>query len=137
MFQNKKIYLIILAAASLLFLLYSIFYSKNVSNNYPDDKKQTVDLAQIEKNYKADLKSILDDYSSMLKKDEIKPEEAKSVRDRLLALKLPSSKYKEMHLELVLSAAKIEKDIQDNDRENAREALKIISKLKVNNIWLN
>jgi len=137
MFQNKKIYLIILAAASLLFLLYSIFYSKNVSNNHPDDKKQTVDLAQIEKNYKADLKSILDDYSSMLKKDEIKPEEAKSVRDRLLALKLPSSKYKEMHLELVLSAAKIEKDIQDNDRENAREALKIISKLKVNNIWLN
>jgi len=137
MFQNKKIYLIILAAASLLFLLYSIFYSKNVSNNYPDDKKQTVDLAQIEKNYKADLKSILDDYSSMLKKDEIKPEEAKSVRDRLLALKLPSSKYKEMHLELVLSAAKIEKDIQANDRENAREALKIISKLKVNNIWLN
>lgn len=137
MFQNKKIYLIILAAASLLFLLYSIFYSKNVSNNHPDDKKQTVDLTQIEKNYKADLKSILDDYSSMLKKDEIKPEEAKSVRDRLLALKLPSSKYKEMHLELVLSAAKIEKDIQANDRENAREALKIISKLKVNNIWLN
>lgn len=136
---KKNILLIILAIAVLL-VLYLIFKFEPAEidnkNNKPGNQAQKIDLEQMEKNYKKEVKIILDDYLAILKKDDLKLGEVMAVRDRLLALKLPPE-YKNMHLKLVLSASKIEEDIQSGEKNSIAEAIKIINELKANYIWLN
>lgn len=85
-------------------ILAGVFYWQKLKTsevNYNAEKNVTpsVDLVELEKNYKDRLKELWPDYELALKSDG--PEELADLREKLLLLKMPVE-FKDTHVKLVL-----------------------------------
>lgn len=137
MSKNGKILLALLIAA-LFLVLYLIINSRPVVRTKDNAGSQVkkVDLMLLENDYKKEAKAILQEYYELIDKDDLKTEELRAVRDKLLALKVPA-KFKDLHLSLVLAVAKIEKSLADDSKEGRIAGQEAINEIKANYTWLN
>ena len=137
MSKNGKILLALLIAA-LFLVLYLIINSRPVvrTKDNAGNQVRKVDLMLLENDYKKEAKAILQEYYELINKDDLKTEELRAVRDKLLALKVPA-KFKDLHLSLVLAVAKIEKSLADDSKEGRIAGREAINEIKANYTWLN
>ncbi len=139
--SNKTKILLALLIAALILVFYLVIQSKPLSRIPEQSNEQTqkiakVDLEQLENDYKKEAKAILQEYSELIKKDDLKAEELRAARDKLLALKVPA-KFKDLHLNLVLALAKEENSLVEGNKEEENSGQEAIDEIKANYTWLN
>ena len=136
--SNKIKILLTLLIVAIILVFYLVIKSKPLSRipEQPNEQTRKVDLKQLESDYKSEAKGILDDYSVLISKENLKVEEVKIIRDRLLGLKVPAE-FKDLHLSLVLAVAKIEKSLADDSKEGRIAGREAINEIKANYTWLN
>ncbi len=106
---------------------------------YSKKQKQTVkkiDWPKIEQDYKNSIKGILADYLRLIKNNNLDVYEIQELRDRLLSITVPP-KYKDLHFQLVVAMGKMEKFLENGDKELKLAQENIISNLQNNYQWLN
>lgn len=153
-------FLSFLIGVSVVLAAYLVFTSKMVIVK-PADKNigassqelTKVDLAELEYNYKQDAREIFREYEAVISSLEIAPgayansqtgdpsnsnskEKLAQVKMKLLDLKVPD-KYKDLHLNLILSISKMNSYIDNNNLEDKVSGAELINQAKKNNEWLS
>lgn len=137
MSKNGKILLSLLALAVLL-IVFLALRSKPLAQTPPQNEGavEKVDLEQLEKNYKKEVKIILADYSALIKEGEPAKEAIISIKEKLLGLKVPAE-FKDLHLNLVLAVAKMAESANEANANGKEAGAKLIQDLKAKYVWLN
>ena len=94
------------------------------SNN---DGIEQVDLVQLERQYRAEIKKLMPEYQNVVENAETG--KAASLREKILALKMPKE-YRNLHAKLVLLLDSIE------DGQDMAEVNKVFNDLIQSNSWL-
>jgi hypothetical protein len=136
--SNKIKILLTLLIVAIILVFYLVIKSKPLSRipEQPNEQTRKVDLKQLESDYKSEAKGILNDYSLLISKENLKVEEVKIIRDRLLGLKVPAE-FKDLHLNLVLALAKMSESVNEAEVKEKEASAKLIQDLKAKYVWLN
>lgn len=126
-----------------------------------DDKASQVDLEELENNYQKEVRTIMADFEQLIEKVEAigsttspdqEPEVATSttdykikteilektsyLRNYLMEMKVPT-KFKDLHLNLVLALNKMDDFIESNSEAKRLESQELIERAKIDYEWLN
>lgn len=126
-----------------------------------DDKASQVDLAELENNYQKEVRTTMADFEQLIEKVEAigsttsldqEPKIATSttdhkikteilektsyLRNHLMEMKVPT-KFKDLHLNLVLALNKMDSYINDRKEEEKLTSIDLIKEAKINYEWLN
>lgn len=135
MAKEKRIIVICLAIVLFSVVISLTFFGRGIKK--AEVKKQpTVDLVQLENNYKLKTKEIVDSYLLLLQSDSINEQILMQIKDQLLSLKVPD-KFKELHVELVLSIDGVGEDLKSGDQGKRLASIEILKKDKAIFDWLN
>lgn len=137
MSKNGKILLSLIALAVLL-IIFLVLRSKPLAQTPPQNEgtAEKVDLEQLEKNYKKEVKIILAEYSALINEGEPAKEAIISIKEKLLGLRVPAE-LKDLHLNLVLAVAKMAEPANEVDVDEKEAGAKLIQDLKAKYVWLN
>lgn len=143
-FMNKKEkILLILVIAALTVALYLIATSSPVNNtkqsapdNQAGEEGQGIDLVKLEEDYEKEVKSIFADYLRLTAEADLDGARVKQIKNKLLALRTPT-KFKDLHLNLVLAMVKMEDFFISGAAEEKVASQRLLSEIKANYIWIN
>lgn len=138
--MSRKV--IILISVIFIFLLALYFTQSNQEQSQTADQgneeqNNTIDLGLLEKTYKMETKVILSNYLRQAQDEEfLTALFIKQTKDQLLGLLVPT-KFKDLHINLILALTKAEEYFQDEDKEKLQESQVLINQAKKGHEWLN
>ena len=107
-----------------------------IAENNVFKNEERADLIKLENDYKAAAKAILADYSNSIQVADAKADQIGKAKSELLTLKVPT-KFKDLHLNLVLAMVKMENFFASRDENEKIASQQMINQIKVNYAWLN
>jgi len=132
--RYKKILSVFFTIAIAVVLFYGIDYIKNsnkagapANNNSSEVKPTPVPNPKLEAEYEKNVKVILEKFSK-----KVSP---LAIRDELLNVVVPD-KYKNLHLDLVLTFSNIIKGSNNADQATIQDAMEKLEQLKGENGWM-
>lgn len=135
---SKSKVLIFFLLIFLILVLYLILTSesvKKIDNSGLSANNQTTPLS--EENYKIKVKEIFTAYEKLLQDNNFTIEKITELKNELLALKGLPTKFKELHLKLILALDKMEDYLNSQDKQEKNASQQIDSQLKADYSWLN
>lgn len=139
MTKKGKILLVLFISALLLVLYLFLTSEQAAKNKQPQNvskNEERVDLVKLENDYKAAAKAILADYSNSIQAADVKTDQIGKAKSELLALKVPT-KFKDLHLNLVLSMVKMENFLASRDENEKIASQQMTNQIKANYVWIN
>lgn len=90
------------------------------------------------KKYQASIKSSLADYQAAIDYNDQEKSLATigSLKNELMAITVPGE-YKDLHLKIFLGVLSLEKFLNENNKDEKDNAVKILEEVKLENNWLN
>jgi len=137
MTKKAKI-LIILFSFSLLLILYLFFTSEPINKKIEPDKEVksgTTKIEQLEISYRQQAQPIVANYLGLLKNN-YTIDQVSQIKNKLLDLRVPT-KFKNLHINLVLALTKMENYLTGGKESEKVESQQIISQAKADYDWLN
>lgn len=110
--------------------------NKNNSSTKDSVPVEKVNIEELESTYRTKAKTIVSNYFAQLEADKLTNNQVKDTKSQLLSLRV-SDKYKEIHLNLILALAEMEKFFQSGDIKEKEASQKIVKDIITNNAWLN
>ncbi len=135
MTKRAKIYIFLIFLV-LVFILYLILTAepldkiKNLQLNYQSQK-----IADLEENYKVEAKQIFNEYLALINQAGFTQEQISQIKNKLLDLKVPT-KFKDLHINLVLALTKMEDYLATGDQMKKTDSQQIINQVETENYWL-
>ena len=134
---KKTNILIILLLVALALVLYLILTSESVKPTAETvEPTPNESAALLEADYQEKAKPIFVDFEKLAGEDNFTVEKITELKNKLLDLKVPS-KFKELHIQLVLAMAKMENYLNQKKLEEKAASRQMINQLKANYSWLN
>lgn len=134
--MTKKLKILIcLLIALLLLVLYLILTSESATNKNQSASIEKTNI-QMENEYIKQAKEIFSAYNNLTVSDNFTREQVSALKNQLLELKVPT-KFKELHINLVMAMTKMENFFDSNNEEEKTSGQQIISQLKNDYSWLN
>jgi Tfp pilus assembly protein PilO len=121
-------------AVFLIVVLFFIIYRSSSDNN--NDQSRQKKIEQIERDYQQQVRKIIVDYKKIMDANQITAENVFKIKQELLNSRVPT-KFKDLHLDLVLALTRLEDSFVDNNQLLAEEGKQLINKTLANNDWLN
>jgi len=136
MTQRGRI-LILLIIFFLLIIVYLILTAETVVKN--DQVNSATDqnkIIELEQQYKKQVIAIFNDYTKLITGESYTLEQVSQLKNRLLDLKVPT-KFKDLHINFVLSLTRLENYLLDKDEAEKAKSQQVIGQLKADYSWLN
>ena len=140
------IFLIIILLIMVVYLIFgptidnqnqTIGYEQTANQNNNQQADKLVDMGLLAKAYKTEVKVILNNYLRQTQdKSILTAEYAEQIKSQLLNLKMPT-KFKDLHLNLVLALDKMEDYLIDGCEEKLQASQELINQAKEKYEWLN
>jgi len=143
--QSKFLFIIIIIALiCVIFLMLSlkkisVNEEKNISNYKQEKQLKIVNITKLESDYKNNLKSIFGDFEKIFNNTNASStdiEKIAKLKVELIKLQVPEQ-FKKMHLELVFAFSNAINFFENNQKDEKKEIIALIQKLKENYRWLN
>ena len=147
--SKKTTFFIFLIIILLIMVVYLIFGPTTDNQNQAINYKQTdnqnnnqqvdkpIDMGLLTKAYQMEVKVILNNYLRQTQdKSILTAEYAEQIKSQLLDLKMPT-KFKDLHLNLVLALDKMEDYLIDGSEEKLQTSQELINQAKEEYEWLN
>ncbi|MCK4554023.1 hypothetical protein KAU19_03600 [Candidatus Parcubacteria bacterium] len=141
--MSKKITIFIILISILILTSCSIIKpaadkeNKTVGQDNNQQADKSIDMGLLTKAYQMEVKVILNNYLRQTQDESlITIDDVKQTKNSFLALKMPS-KYKDLHLNLVLAMDKMEDYLFDGDEGKLRASQELIKQAKEEYEWLN
>ncbi len=99
-----------------------------------DSKSNKVDLVLLDKNYRLEVKKIVDEYSAM--QNDLSLEKVSQEKQQLLDLIVPA-KFRNLHYNLVFAMDKMAIYLEKGDNDQKAASQQLISQAKNDYSWLN
>jgi len=143
---KKTNFIIFLIIIFIALALYLIIFSDAIQNkeqqadeidsenNQADLLKQT-EIEQLEDNYKEQAKLIFTNYLELMQGGNYTKDQISETKNQFLDLAVPT-KFKDLHLSLVLAITKMESYLLDSNEADKQESQQLISQAKANYSWL-
>lgn len=129
-----KIIIFLAIASALAMFVYLATQPKPIEQK--NQSAVNFDLGLLEKNYKIQVKLILDNYLRLMAQDEESElGQISQAKEQLLSLKVPA-KFKDLHLNLVLAMTQMEEYARDKNGNTKEQSGRIISAAKNQYEWL-
>lgn len=144
MTKFKKISIVFLSVL-LLIIFYIIITNKKVDNEMIaklDDKNMEQSNVNDVKNSEEDNKyneltaQYFSDYANLIKSNDFTIDDLKETENKILSLKVPTE-YKDLHINFILSIAKMKQYLEEGEEEKKQESEDIIRDIKLNYDWIN
>jgi len=129
--------LILLIIFFLLIIVYLILTTETVVKN--DQVNSATDqnkIIELEQQYKKQVIAIFNDYTKLITGESYTLEQVSQLKNRLLDLKVPT-KFKDLHINFVLSLTRLENYLLDKDEAEKAKSQQVIGQLKADYSWLN
>ena len=146
---KKTTFFIFLFIILLIMVVYLIFgptinnqnqtigYKQTSDQNNNQQADKLVDMGLLAKAYKTEVKVILNNYLRQTQdKSILTAEYAEQIKSQLLNLKMPT-KFKDLHLNLVLALDKMEDYLIDGCEEKLQASQELVNQAKEEYEWLN
>lgn len=132
--RYKKILSLFFTIAIAVVLFYAINFfknnnsnQKNINSNAAIEKPTPVPNPKLEAEYEKNIKAILEKFSNK--------ESPSTIRDELLDVIVPD-KYKNLHLDLVLTFSNIIRGSNNADQAAIQDAVEKLENVKQENAWM-
>lgn len=135
----KSILLIVLLVLAGGVVFYLLFTSEPAKNNQNGEKAQVTSeksQAELEQEYKNNLKPIVAEYSKATENNNYSLDQATQTKNKLLELKGVPKKYQDLHINLVLALTAMEDAFAKSDEEGKIKSQQLVNQLKSDNAWL-
>lgn len=134
------VFFLLILFVGFCFLYFGRNQQSDVNLNFSVNKKNQsiakVDSEKLENDYRVNVKKIVDDFLSLSDSNNLTIDKTKQIKNELLDLRV-TDRYKEIHLNLVLSIAKMENFFNTGNKSDKLSSVEIINKTKNDNSWLN